>query len=114
MTDSSSDPAPISPGVPASKSVQAAASPPIDKSVGAALVLTFFFGPFGLFYISVRNAVIAIIVTVIVGIVTLGIGLLFVWPITMVWAAVTASKKHQEFEAWKIDKLTGGANYGAI
>ena len=59
-----------------------------------------------------RGAIIAIIVSIVVGLLTLGIGLLFVWPITMVWAAVTASKKHQEFEEWKIDKLAGGANYG--
>jgi hypothetical protein len=88
--------------------------PPIDKSVGAALVLTFFFGPLGLFYINVRDALIVLILAIVVGIVTLGFGLLLLWPITMVWAAVTASKRHQEFEAWKIAKLTGGMNYGAI
>ncbi|MGA9311731.1 MAG: hypothetical protein WBV74_15350 [Pseudonocardiaceae bacterium] len=106
-------PASIPPNVPVPNAAQPTAGSPIDKSVGAALVLTFFFGPLGLFYINVRGAVIAIIVSLIVGLLTLGFGLLFVWPITMVWAAVTASKKHQKFEEWKIGKLAGGANYGA-
>lgn len=91
-----------------------AAGPPTDKSVGAALVLTFFFGPLGLFYINVLGAVITTIVVIIVAILTLGIGLFLIWPITMVWAAVTAGKMHQEFEAWKIGKLSGGANHGVI
>ena len=102
------------PNVPMSRADQPAAAPPIDKSVGAALVLTFFFGPLGLFYINVRDALIALVLSVIVGIITLGFGLLFLWPITMVWAAVTASKRHQDFEAWKIGKLAGGMTYGAI
>jgi hypothetical protein len=96
-----------------SNAAQPTPGSPIDKSVGAALVLTFFFGPLGLFYINVRGAVIAIIVSLIVGLLTLGFGLLFVWPITMVWAAVTASTKHQKFEEWKIGKLAGGTSYGA-
>lgn len=99
--------------VPTSSTAQPAAGPPLDKSVGAALALTFFFGPLGLFYINVRGALIAVVVSIIVGLLTLGFGLLFVWPVTMVWAAVTASKKHQEFEEWKIRKLAGGPNYGA-
>lgn len=102
------------PNVPMSSAAQPAAGPPIDKSIGAALVLTFFFGPLGLFYINVRDAVIAIIVSIVVALITLGFGLLLIWPISMVWAAVTASKRHQEFEAWKIEKLAGGTNYGAI
>ncbi|HEX8935401.1 MAG TPA: hypothetical protein VF788_14655 [Pseudonocardiaceae bacterium] len=115
MTDS--DPAAARASMPSSASVsnatQPAAGPPLDKSVGAALALTFFFGPLGLFYINVRGAIIAIVVSIVVTLLTLGFGLLFVWPVTMVWAAVTASKKHQEFEEWKIGKLAGGVNQGA-
>jgi hypothetical protein len=99
--------------VTTSSAAQPAAGPPLDKSVGAALALTFFFGPLGLFYISAGGAIIAIIVSIIVGVLTLGFGLLFVWPIIMVWAAVTASKRHQEFEEWKVGRLAGG-HYGAV
>jgi hypothetical protein len=35
---------------------------PKDKSVGVAFVLTFFFGPFGLFYMSAPIALVAIVV----------------------------------------------------
>ncbi len=88
------------------------AAPPIDKSVGAALVLTFFFGPLGLFYITIAGAVVMTIVAIIVAIFTLGFGLLLIWPITMIWSAVVASRQHQEFEAWKIGRLTGGSAHG--
>jgi hypothetical protein len=114
VTDSDPAAAPASTpsSAPMSNATQPAAGPPLDKSVGAALALTFFFGPLGLFYINVRGAIIAIVVSIIVGLLTFGFGLLFVWPVTMVWAAVTASKKHQEFEEWKIGKLAGGVNHG--
>lgn len=114
MTDSDPAAAPASTpsSAPTFSATQPAAGPPLDKSVGAALALTFFFGPLGLFYINVRGAIIAIVASIVVSLLTLGFGLLFVWPVTMVWAAVTASKKHQEFEEWKIGKLAGGANHG--
>jgi hypothetical protein len=93
------------PGPPA----PASAAPPLDKSVGAALVLTFFFGPLGLFYITTVGAVVMTIVAIIVAIITVGFGLLLIWPITMVWSAVVASRQHQEFETWKIGRLTSGS-----
>lgn len=93
---------------------QPTAGPPTDKSVGAALVLTFFFGPLGLFYIHVLGAIIATVVAVVISVLTLGFGLILVWPVCMVWSAVTASKQHQQFEAWKISRLSGGAPQGAI
>jgi len=55
-------------------SARADEPPPVDKSVGAALVLTFFFGPLGLFYITVLGAVIMTVVAIIVAILTVGIG----------------------------------------
>jgi len=84
---------------------QTPTAPPTDKSVAAALVLTFFFGPFGLFYVTVVGAIVMVIVAIIVGILTLGFGLFIIWPITMLWAALTASKMHQSFETWKIERL---------
>jgi hypothetical protein len=86
--------------------------PPADKSVGAALVLTFLFGGLGLFYSSVLGGIVMTVVellTVIIAIVTLGFGLVlfaFVWPATMLWGALSASRKHRDFEMWR-------AQYGA-
>jgi len=68
-----------------------------DKSVLLALVLTFLFGPLGLFYVSVWGAV-ALIVVAAAGVVpTLGFVLIFVWPASMVWAAIAASRQHNDF-----------------
>jgi len=68
-----------------------------DKSVGVALVLTFLFGPLGLLYASVGGGV-ALIVLAAAGVVpTLGFVLIFVWPASMMWAAIAASNKHKVF-----------------
>ncbi len=73
---------------------------PKDKSVGAALVLTFLFGPFGLLYASVAGGLLMLAVAFVAGVLTLGIGLLLVWPVTMVWGAIAASNKHSQYQAW--------------
>jgi hypothetical protein len=68
-----------------------------DKSVAVALVLTFLFGPLGLFYVSVGGAV-SLIVLAAAGVVpTLGYVLIFVWPASMMWAAIAASAQHKAF-----------------
>lgn len=61
------------------------------KSVALSLVLTFFFGPLGMFYSTITGGIIMFFVTLVVGIFTLGFGLIFVWPIQMIWAAIAAS-----------------------
>lgn len=63
-----------------------------QKSVAVALLLTFFFGPLGMFYSTISGAVIMIFVNIFMVIFTLGIGLLFTWPICMIWGAVAASQ----------------------
>jgi len=59
------------------------------KSVGVALLLTFFFGPLGMLYSTVSGALIMLGVLFIggifVGVLTLGLGWLVWWP--MVWVA---------------------------
>ena len=70
-----------------------------DKSVALALLLTFLFGPLGLFYASTTGAV-ALIVLAAAGVVpTLGYVLIFVWPASMVWGAIAASNQHKAFLA---------------
>jgi hypothetical protein len=78
---------------------------PADKSVGAALALTFFFGPIGLFYINVVGAIIMIVVSVVALPLTIGLAALIIWPICMIWSAVTAGRQHQSFEEWKIGQM---------
>ena len=58
------------------------------KNLGLALLLAFFLGPIGLFYATVKGGVILLIVSVVVGLLTLGVGLLFMWIPSMIWAYV--------------------------
>ncbi|MDN5861017.1 MAG: hypothetical protein L0H84_20620 [Pseudonocardia sp.] len=95
-------------------SPQQAAEVPKDKSVGAALALTFFFGPFGMLYTTVGWAILMIVVAVVVALFTIGFGLIVIWPISMIWAAVSASKQHQQFEMWKVSRLSGRPGSGAF
>jgi hypothetical protein len=71
-----------------------------DRSVGAALVLTFFFGPLGLLYVSVLGAILLTILAIIVAVLTLGLGLVLIWPVSMIWAALAASNQHSRYQAW--------------
>jgi hypothetical protein len=63
------------------------------KSVGAALLLTFLFGPLGMFYSTITGGIVMLILDILAFIFTAGIGLFFTWPIQMIWAATAASKK---------------------
>lgn len=47
----------------------------------AAALLGFFFGPFGLLYVGVMPALIMFFIVLVVAAATMGIGLIFVWPL---------------------------------
>ncbi|MBM7841621.1 zinc ribbon domain-containing protein [Herpetosiphon giganteus] len=66
-----------------------------QKSVGLSLVLTFFFGPLGMFYSTVGGALAMIAITIILSALTFGAGLVLAWPIAMIWGAVAASQHNQ-------------------
>lgn len=61
------------------------------KSVGASLILTFLFGPLGMLYSTVPGAIVMFILYIIIGLITLGWGIFFLHPITMIWGAVAVS-----------------------
>ena len=61
------------------------------KSIVVSLLLTFFFGPLGMLYSTVIGAIVMLIISVIVGIVTFGIGLVFTQPICMIWGAIAVN-----------------------
>ena len=71
------------------------------KSVGVALVLTFFFGPFGMFYSTVTGALIMLAAMIfggaLVGVLTFGLGWLvwwpFVWVVSMIWGCLAAAHR---------------------
>lgn len=65
------------------------------KSWKVAVALTVLFGPLGLFYASPVGGMLMTFVCVIVGIGTVGVGLLFAWPVCILWAYVVAvSSEH--------------------
>lgn len=95
------------PGAPGPQSHQAG-PPPADKSVGVALVLTFLFGSLGLFYSSIIGGIVMTVISFflfLLALATFGFLLplfLLIWPITMVWGAVSASRQHRDFEIWRM------------
>lgn len=66
------------------------------KSMGISLVLTALFGPIGMFYSTVLGAIIMMLVYLIVGFITLGIGLLFLQPICMIWGAFAVKQYNKK------------------
>ena len=62
------------------------------KSVLLSLVLTFFFGPFGMLYSTVVGAVVMLVLYVALGIPTLGWAIAGLHPIAMVWGAWAAHR----------------------
>lgn len=61
------------------------------KSPGIAILLTILFGPIGMFYSTIGGAIVMLLVSLVVGIVTFGLGVLITWPICILWAALAAS-----------------------
>ena len=47
-----------------------------EKSMGVTILLTILFGPLGMFYSTVLGAVIMLFINLIIGLVTLGMGLI--------------------------------------
>lgn len=66
------------------------------KSTVVAVILSFLFGPLGMFYSTVMGGIVMLIISIVVGIFTLGFGLLFTWPICVIWAALAADKHNKK------------------
>lgn len=62
------------------------------KSRAIAFLLTFLFGPLGLFYVSVVGALVMIIAAIISFFLLPIIGPIITWIISMVWAVVGANQ----------------------
>lgn len=64
-----------------------------QKSVGLAFILAFLFGPLGLLYASIVGGILMFFITIAIGIVTFGFGLVIPWIICIFWAVIAASLK---------------------
>lgn len=60
------------------------------KSTGVAIILSFLFGPLGMFYSTVTGGFVMLFVNFLMLMFTAGIGLLLSWPLGIIWAAVAA------------------------
>jgi hypothetical protein len=65
------------------------------KSVVLSLVLTFFFGPFGMLYSTVFGAIVMMVLYVALGIPTLGWAIAGLHPIAMIWGAIAADRANR-------------------
>lgn len=69
------------------------------KSIAISLILTFLFGALGMLYSTIWGAIIMIVVSIIVATVTLGMGLFLVWPVCMIWGALSAASYNKKLLA---------------
>jgi hypothetical protein len=66
-----------------------------EKSMVAAILLSLIFGPLGLLYASVTGGIVMLLVSIVVGLFTLGFGLLVTFPICIIWAVVATNKYNE-------------------
>ena len=66
------------------------------KSQLTGLLLTFFFGPLGLFYSSVSAALAFTLATLVFGAMTAGLGALLIWPISIIIGFFTVHSYNQK------------------
>jgi hypothetical protein len=69
------------------------------KSMGIAILLTFLFGPLGMLYSTIPGALIMIVLSLIVALLTVGLGLFLIWPICIVWGAIATSSYNKKLLA---------------
>lgn len=65
------------------------------KSVVLSLILTLFFGPFGMLYSTVTGAIVMLILYFALGIPTLGWALVGLHPVAMIWGAWAADRANR-------------------
>lgn len=61
------------------------------KSVLLAFLLTLFFGPLGMLYSTVAGALIMLVISSVLALVTVGLSLFITHPICIIWGCVAAS-----------------------
>lgn len=66
-----------------------------QKSALLAFILTFFFGPLGLFYVSVGGTLIFLVITFFLSLITAGGFAIIAWIISMIWGPIAASNHNK-------------------
>jgi hypothetical protein len=60
------------------------------KSIGLALLLAIIFGPLGMLYSTVAGALIMLVITGVLAVLTLGLSLVITWPVCVLWSGLAA------------------------
>jgi len=63
-------------------------------NVRTAVLLALFLGPLGLFYTSVGGALFCLFLLIVLGLFTVGIGVIPVWLLSVLWAYLSAAHSH--------------------
>lgn len=66
------------------------------KSMVVAILLAIFFGPLGMLYSTVSGGVIMIVISLVIGFITLGFGIFLTWPVCVIWAAVATNSYNKK------------------
>jgi len=66
------------------------------KNIGLSIILTVLFGPLGMLYSTISGGIIMLVISFIIAIFTLGLGLMIIWPICIIWGAVSTSSYNQK------------------
>jgi hypothetical protein len=61
------------------------------KDVRTAVLLAVFLGPLGLMYATVGGGLFALFLMIVLGVCTVGIGIIPVWLVSVLWAYLSAS-----------------------
>jgi uncharacterized OB-fold protein len=69
------------------------------KDVGVSILLTIFLGPLGVFYSSVGGGFFWTIATVIIGVLTFGVGVALMWVLSIVAGVVYTQRYNSDLEA---------------
>lgn len=69
------------------------------KSVSITILLTVIFGPLGMLYSTIGGAIVMLIITAVVGPLTLGFGLIFIWPICIIWTVIATNSYNKKLLA---------------
>lgn len=67
--------------------------------MGLAVVLAAIFGPLGLFYSSIVGGFVMLAVSFVVGLITLGFGLIVTWPVCIFWAYMATKRYSAKLSA---------------
>jgi hypothetical protein len=64
--------------------------------MGVTILLTILFGALGMFYSTISGAIIMLLVSLVIGFLTAGLGIIITWPICIIWAAVATNSYNKK------------------